>query len=103
MTDPKPAPPPRLKLIQGLGQKRPAEKLVDRNAVARCLIEAASDMLLNRISSDRAEEIEKQVDEILTLFDRVDDNRLLFPVLEKKLNALELLMNETREKKVRRK
>jgi hypothetical protein len=91
---------PKLKVIQGLGQKV-QEPLLSRDAVARVLMEAGADLLLRRISSERAEEIEQQVDEILNLFDRVDDNRLLFPVLQKKLDALEALMRDTREKRRR--
>lgn len=91
---------PKLRLINGLGQKT-VEPLLTRDAVARVLMEAGADLLLRRISSERAEVIEKQVDEILELFDRVDDNRLLFPVLQKKLDALEALMRETREKRGR--
>ncbi len=92
---------PKLRVIEGLGQKK-QEPLASRDAVARVLIEAGADMLLRRISPERAEVIEKAVDEILTLFDRVDDNRLLFPVLQRKLDDLEQLMRETREKRVRR-
>lgn len=91
---------PKLRVIDGLGQKK-TEPLLTRDAVARVLMEAGADLLLRRISHERAEEIEKQVDEILELFDRVDDNRLLFPVLQKKLDALETLMQETREKRGR--
>ncbi|MFO0597509.1 MAG: hypothetical protein U0228_19545 [Myxococcaceae bacterium] len=94
-------PGPRLRVIQGLGQKQ-QEPLLSRDAVARVLMEAGADLLLRRISPERAAEIEAQVDEILALFDRVDDNRLLFPVLQKKLDALEMLMRETREKRARR-
>lgn len=92
---------PKLRVIEGLGQKK-QEPLASRDAVARVLIEAGADLLLRRISSERAELIEREVDEILSLFDKVDDNRLLFPVLQRKLNALEQLMRETREKRVRR-
>lgn len=91
---------PKLRVIQGLGQKQ-QEPLASRDAVARVLMEAGADLLLRRISSERAEEIEKEVDEILRLFDMVDDNRLLFPVLQRKLDALEQLMRETREKRRR--
>ncbi|MBL8909309.1 MAG: hypothetical protein JNM17_01280 [Archangium sp.] len=91
---------PKLRVIDGLGQKK-TEPLLTRDAVARVLMEAGADLLLRRISHERAEAIEKQVDEILDLFDRVDDNRLLFPVLQKKLDALETLMQETREKRGR--
>jgi hypothetical protein len=99
---PKPSTAARFKLIQGLGQKKKSEALVSRDAVARCLIEAGTDLLLRRISPDRAEVIECQVDEILSLFDRVDANRLLFPVLQRKLDELEVLMNETRTVRARR-
>lgn len=91
---------PKLRVIQGLGQKK-QEALASRDAVARVLIEAGADMLLRRISPERAELIEHEVDEILRLFDLVDDNRLLFPVLQRKLEALETLMRETREKRRR--
>ena len=92
------APAPKLRVIQGLGQRQ-QEPLLSRDAVARVLMEAGADLLLRRISTERAAVIEKQVDEILELFDRVDDNRLLFPVLQKKLDALEQLMRETRDKR----
>ncbi len=91
---------PKLRVIQGLGQKK-QEPLASRDAVARVLMEAGADLLLRRISSERAEAIEQEVDEILRLFDMVDDNRLLFPVLQRKLDALEQLMRETREKRRR--
>ena len=69
--------------------------------MARVLIEAGADMLLRRITPERAEVIEQEVDEILKLFDLVDDNRLLMPVLQRKLDALEQLMRETRDKRRR--
>lgn len=90
----------RLRVIQGLGQKK-QEPLLSRDAVARVLIEAGADLLLRRISPERAEAIEREVDEILRLFDLVDDNRLLFPVLQRKLDALEQLMSETRDQRRR--
>lgn len=89
---------PKLRVIQGLGQKQ-VEPLADRDAVARVLIEAGADLLLRRISSVRAEEIEKQVDEVLSLFDRVDANPILMPVLKRKLDELDALVRETREKR----
>ena len=95
------ATPPKLRVIKGLGQKQ-QEPLASRDAVARVLMEAGADLLLRRISSERAEEIEQQVDEILRLFDLVDDNRLLFPVLQRKLDELESLMRDTRDTRVRR-
>ncbi|MER2559530.1 MAG: hypothetical protein ABTQ32_02355 [Myxococcaceae bacterium] len=89
---------PKLRVINGLGQKK-IEPLADRDAVARVLIEAGADMLLRRITPERAEAIEKEVDEILSLFDRVDANPILMPVLKRKLDELEALVRETREKK----
>ena len=94
-------PGPKLRVIQGLGQKQ-TEKLVSRDAVARVLMGAGADLLLRRISPERAEVIEKAVDEILTLFDRVDAAPILMPVLQKKIEALEALVRETDEKKAAR-
>lgn len=94
--------PPKLRVIQGLGQRQ-QEPLADRDAVARVLIEAGADMLLRRISPERAEAIEKEVDEILNLFDRVDKNPILMPVLKRKLDELEGLVRETRDRKLMRK
>jgi hypothetical protein len=93
-----PSEPRKLRLIRGLGQKK-QEPLVSRDAVARALIEAGADLLLRRISSDRAEEIERLVDEALHLFDLVEANRLLVPVLARKLDELEVLMSEAREQR----
>ncbi|MCC6336442.1 MAG: hypothetical protein IT380_20950 [Myxococcales bacterium] len=92
---------PRLKVIQGLGQKK-VEPLEDRDAVARVLIEAGADLLLRRISAERAEAIEGQVNEILRLFDLVDHNQLLMPVLKRKLDELEALMRDTRDLRAQR-
>jgi len=92
---------PRLKVIQGLGQKQ-QEPLASRDAVARVLIEAGADLLLRRISPERAEAIEGQVEEILRLFDAVDRNQLVMPVLQRKLDELEALMRETRERRAQR-
>ncbi|HLL02708.1 MAG TPA: hypothetical protein VK539_19150 [Myxococcaceae bacterium] len=88
-----------LRVIQGEGQRRPDEPLTSRDAVARVLMEAGADMLLRRISPQRAEEIERRVDRVLDLFDRVDDNPILMPVLRRHLDELETLMRETREKR----
>ncbi len=90
---------PGLRVIRGEGQRRPDEPLTSRDAVARVLMEAGADLLLRRISPDRAEEIERQVDRALELFDRVDDNPFVMPVLRRHLDALEALMRETRERR----
>jgi hypothetical protein len=86
---------PKLTVIKGEG-KRQHEPLHSRDAVARVLIEAGADLLLRRISSVRAEEIEQRVDEILELFDRVDRRPALMETLKKRLDELEQLMRETR-------
>lgn len=86
---------PRLRVIQGGGQ-REREKLASRDAVVRVLLEAGADLLLRRISSVRAEEIERQVEAILALFDRVDKDPGRMPELQRRLEDLEALMTETR-------
>ena len=100
-SEPRPARGPEagLRVIRGEGQGRPAEPLTSRDAVARVLIEAGADMLLRRISPERAGEIERRVDRVLDLFDRVDANPILMPVLRRHLDELEALMRETREKR----
>ncbi len=92
---------PRLKVINGLGQKK-IEPLSNRDAVARVLIEAGADMLLRRISTARAEAIEEEVEAALALFDRVDAEPHLMAELQRKLDGLEELMRETRERRVTR-
>ena len=86
---------PQLRLIQGGGQRR-EESLETRDAVARVLMEAGVDLLLKRITPLRAETIEREVDEVLALFDRVDAQPVLAPILERRLDELELLVDETR-------
>ena len=92
---------PGLRVIQGGGEKK-EPKLKDRHAVARVLIEAGADVLLRRISAERCEEIEDRVDEILHLFDRVDNEPQAFPLLQARLDALESLMRDTRATRKRR-
>ncbi|MBZ4370728.1 hypothetical protein NR800_14205 [Corallococcus interemptor] len=87
---------PGLRVIRGGGQRK-QEALADRNAVARVLMEAGADLLLKRISPVRAQEIERKVDRVLDLFDRVDAAPVLMPVLKRHLDELEALMRETRE------
>ncbi|WNG42303.1 hypothetical protein F0U60_35325 [Archangium minus] len=89
--------PGGLRVIKGGGQRRPDEPLVSRDAVARVLMEAGVDLLLRRITPARAEEIERKVDRVLDLFDRVDAAPLLMPVLQRHLDELEALMRETRQ------
>ncbi len=89
--------PGGLRVIQGGGQRRQDEPLVSRDAVARVLMEAGVDLILRRITPARAAEIERRVDRILDLFDRVDAAPLLMPVLQRHLDELEVLMRETRQ------
>ena len=86
-----------LRVIEGGGQRRQDEPLVSRDAVARVLMEAGVDLLLRRITPARAAEIERKVDRVLDLFDRVDAAPLLMPVLKRHLDELEALMRETRQ------
>lgn len=92
---------PGLRVIQGGGQ-RTFEPLASRDAVVRVLIEAGADLLLRRISAERADEIERKVDRILRLFDQVDASPMLMPVLQRQLDDLEALMRETRDVVARR-
>ncbi|WP_141619829.1 hypothetical protein [Myxococcus sp. AB036A] len=87
---------PGLRVIKGEGKRR-EEPLASRDAVARVLMEAGADLLLRRISPARAGEIERKVDRVLDLFDRVDVAPVLMPVLKRHLDELEALMRETRE------
>ena len=89
--------PGGLRVIEGGGQRRHAEPLVSRDAVARALMEAGGDLLLRRITPARAAEIERKVDRVLDLFDRVDAAPVLMPVLRKHIDELEALMRETRQ------
>ena len=84
-----------LRVIRGGGQ-RVQEKLGSRDAVVRVLVEAGADLLLRRITPQRAEHIERSVSQILDLFDRVDQVPSLMPVLQRQLDELEALMRETR-------
>jgi hypothetical protein len=87
--------PPKLRVIDGGGQ-RVREKLASRDAVVRVLVETGADMLLRRISVERAEAIQENVARILDLFDAVDRAPELLPELQRELDGLERLMTETR-------
>jgi hypothetical protein len=92
---------PKLRVLKGGGERR-HEKLASRDAVARVMMEAGADLLLRRISSVRAEEIDRQVNAILDLFDAVDRDPGRLPALQSALEDLEALMTDTREKRARR-
>lgn len=85
------------RVIRGEGQRRD-EKLRDRNDVTRVLVGAAADLLLKRITPDRAQELERRVDKIMRLFDLVDDQPTLMLLLRKELDELEAIVREGREK-----
>jgi hypothetical protein len=98
-----PEPPPKpsfLRVIQG-GGKRTREPLTSRDAVIRVLVEAGADLLLRRISPERAQAIEQEVNDILDLFDRVDATPGLMPALRRRLDDLEALMGESRDRRRR--
>lgn len=95
-----PPKPTFLRVIQG-GGERTREPLTSRDAVVRVLVEAGADLLLRRISPERAQHIETEVNEILDLFDRVDATPGLMPVLRRRLDELEALMGETRDRRRR--
>lgn len=90
-----------LKVIRGEGL-RVQEPLKSRDAVIRVLVETGADMLLRRISVERAEEIHENVERILELFDRVDRRPELMAQLRRELDDLEALMRETRGSRGRR-
>jgi hypothetical protein len=59
------------------------------------LVGAAGDLLLRRISSTRAHDIERRVERLMDLFDRVDREPLLERVLRRQLDDLEALLRES--------
>jgi len=87
-----------LQLIMGKGEKQ-SEALNSRDAVVRVLIEAGADLLLRRISVERAEHIERCVDHILYLFDLAQEQPEQLAALQTQLEELESLMQESRERK----
>jgi len=92
---------PALRVIKGEGQPR-TDPLVNRDAVARVLVSAGVDLLLKRISPERAELIEQRVDEALDLFDAVDRDPSAQPKLKAVLDDLEALVRQSAQLRVRR-
>lgn len=82
-----------LRLIQGGAEGRD-ETLRDRNDVARLLAASAADLLLRRISTARAHEIEARVSRALRLFDRAQTEPLARPILRRELDQLEAIWRE---------
>jgi hypothetical protein len=89
-------PRPKLALIRGDGAARP-ESIRSRHAAIRVLVEVGADLLLKRITQARAEEIQRRIDRVLYLFDRVDSFPEALPELRRELDQLEILMRETRD------
>ncbi|MDR0966640.1 MAG: hypothetical protein LBM75_09120 [Myxococcales bacterium] len=82
-----------LRLIHGGGEGRD-ETLRDRGDVARLLAASAADLLLHRISTVRAHEIEERVNRALRLFDRARTEPLARPILRRELDQLEAIWRE---------
>lgn len=89
-----PAPPSRaFRVIQGENARRD-ETLRSRDDVARLLVAAAADMLLRRITPDRAHALEERVERVMRLFERVDAQPILMPILRRELDELEAIWRE---------
>jgi hypothetical protein len=81
------------RVIRGEGQKRD-ETLHSRDDVVRLLVGSACDLLLKRISPDRANEIQRRVDRIMRLFDRVPADPVATALLRRELDDLEGLYRD---------
>lgn len=99
-------PPPRVappaqrafRVIRGEGKRRD-ETLKSRDDVARLLVGSACDLLLKRISPDRAHGIQVRVDRVMRLFDRAQDDSVAMALLRRELDDLERLYREGQEKR----
>ena len=80
-------------MIKGGGVRRD-ETLRSRDDVARLLVAAAADVLLHRITPDRAHAIEEHVERVTRLFERVDAKPALLPILRRELDELEAVWRE---------
>lgn len=97
-----PEPEPRmLRVIKGEGQKR-VEALQSRDDVARVLVGAACDLMLRRITPDRAHEIQRRVDRIMRLFERVPKDPVATALLRRELDELEGIYRDGPQKRVKR-
>ncbi len=86
---------PHLRLLDGEGKAR-ATRLESRDDVARVLMRSAADLLLRRISSARANAIQRKVDRVFLLFDASASNPAAAVLLRRELDALEELARTTR-------
>ena len=85
------APSPRaFRVIRGEGKRR-REPLESRDDVAQLLVGSACDLLLKRISPDRAHEIQTRVDRVMRLFDRIGSDPVATALLRRELDDLEQL------------
>jgi hypothetical protein len=62
-------------------------------------VEVGADLLLRRITPERAQEIERMVGRVLSLFERVESTPRLEASLKRELDALEALMTESRTRR----
>ena len=86
------------RVIRGEGQKR-EETLHSRDDVVRLLVGSACDLMLKRISPDRAHEIQRRVDRIMRLFDRVPADPVATALLRRELDDLEGLYRDGQQQK----
>src|SRR5512132_1584275 len=92
------APARALRVIQGEGRGRDPT-LRSRDDVVRLLVDSAADLLLKRISPERAHEIQRRVDRIMRLFDRFNAEPLVLPILRRELDDLEQIWREGERKR----
>jgi len=90
--------PRTFKVIRGEGQKR-AETLHSKDDVVRLMVGTACDVLLKRVSPDRAHEIQRRVDRIMRLFERVPADPVAVALLRRELDDLESLYREGQQKR----
>ncbi len=76
------------RVVRGEGQKRD-ETLYSRDDVARLLVASAANMMLQRMSTERAHEIQARVDRVMHLFDLVERDPLAARLLRHELDELE--------------
>jgi hypothetical protein len=82
------------RVIRGEGKRRD-EKLRSRDDVVRLLVAAAADMMLKRITPERAHEIQVRVERVQRLFERCERDPVLWPLLRVELETLEKVWRET--------
>ncbi|MFN0063502.1 MAG: hypothetical protein ACKVPX_13420 [Myxococcaceae bacterium] len=87
------------RVISGGGEGRSKERLDNPDAVVRALLESGVDLLLRKITPERAREVERAVGRIMKLFDEVREQPRLRLRLAKEIEGLERLMQESRNRK----